>query len=181
MRRRKVSGRPRKTNRSADRRLVLSCKRNRFDSVPKLVVSWKFSTGAVCSVRTAYRRLAEAGIRSYRPLVRIPLTPRHKDIRKRWCQEHSTWTMEQWRKVMWTDESRFTVDFHDGRIRVHRLPGERFAACCVQEHDRYGGGSVLIWAGIWYGGRTALCVVDGTMTGPKYVNQIILPKVFPTV
>ena len=48
--------------------------------------------------------------------------------------------MGQWRKkVILTDESSFTVDFHDGRIRVLRPPGERFAACCVQDHDRYGG------------------------------------------
>ena len=52
-----------------------------------------------------------------------------------------------------TVESRFTLDFHDGRIRVHRLPGERFEACCIKEHDRYGEGSIMLWAGIWYGGR----------------------------
>lgn len=181
MSRRFGSGRPRKTNQAMDRQLVLSCKRNRFDSIPKLTVTWRFSTGAHCSVRTAYRRLAEAGIRSYRPLIGIPLTPRHKSIRKRWCQEHSIWTMDQWRAVMWTDESRFTLDFHDGRIRVHRLPGERFAACCVREHDRYGGGSVLVWGGIWFGGRSSLCIVDGTMTGRKYVNEIVIPHVIPTV
>ena len=179
--RRVGSGRPRKTAAPTDRKLVVSCKRNRFESVPKLTVTWNFGSGANCSVRTAYRRLAEAGICSYRPVVRIPLTPRHMALRKQWSRDHSNWLLEQWRSVMWSDESRFTLDFHDGRIHVHRLRGERFAACCLREHDRYGGGSVMVWGAIWHGGRSFLHVVDGTMTGRKYRDEVILPLVIPTV
>lgn len=80
---------------------------------------------------------------------------------------------------MWSDESRFTLDFNDGRIRVHRLPGERFAECCVKEHDRYGGGSVMIWAAMWFGGRTAAVKISGTLNGERYKN-IIQTIVVPT-
>jgi len=103
--RRVGSGRPRKTTNAANRKLIIACKRNRFVSVPKLTVSWNFGSGVNCSVRTAYRRLAEAGIRSHRPAVRIPLTPRHKNLRKRWCRDQSRRRLEEWRTVMWSDES----------------------------------------------------------------------------
>ena len=82
---------------------------------------------------------------------------------------------------MWTDESRFTLDFHDGRVRVHRMPGERFASCCVLEHDRFGDGSVMVWAGIWHGGRTAAVTIRGTLNAERYKNDIVLPVVIPTV
>ena len=82
---------------------------------------------------------------------------------------------------MWTDESRFTLDFHDGRVRVHRMPGERFASCCVLEHDRFGGGSVMVWAGIWHGGRTAAVTIRGTLNAERYKNDIVLPVVIPIV
>ena len=72
--RRKRSGRPRLTNDSTDRKLIISVKRNRFKSVPRLAVSWKAASGIACSIRTAYRRLAEAGLKSFRPAVRIPLS-----------------------------------------------------------------------------------------------------------
>ena len=166
--RRVGSGRPRKTTNATNRKLIIACKRNRFVPVPKLTVSWNFASGVNCNVRTVYRRLAEAGIRSYRPAVRIPLTPRHKNLRKRWCRDQSRRRLDEWRTVMWSDESRFTLDFHDGRNHVHRLRGERFAPCCLQEHDRYGGGSVLVWAAIWHGRRSPLCIVDGMMTGQKH-------------
>ena len=72
--RKRGSGRPRKTHNRTDRKLVIAAKRNRFTSIPRLTVSWKFASRIDCSVRTAYRRLAEAGLKSYRPAVRIPLS-----------------------------------------------------------------------------------------------------------
>jgi hypothetical protein len=38
-----------------------------------------------------------------------------------------------------SDESRFTLKFADGRIRVWRWPDERFAAACVMPVVRFGG------------------------------------------
>lgn len=44
---------------------------------------------------------------------------------------------------------------NDGRRRFWRQArGERFADCAVVDHDRFGGSSFLVWAGIWTGGRT---------------------------
>ena len=71
--RKKGSGRRRKTTKRIDRKLVIATKRNRFASIPRLTVSWRFASEIDCSVRTAYRRLAEAGLKSYRPTLRIPL------------------------------------------------------------------------------------------------------------
>lgn len=179
--RKEGSGRPRKTSQTTDRKLIVAAKRNRFESTKRLAISWKFASNITCSIRTAYRRLSEAGMKSCSPAIRIPLSPEHKRKRLEWCEEHLNWTSEDWNRVMWTDESRFTLDFHDGRIRVHRMPGERYAECCISEHDRFGGGSVMVWAGIWHGGRTAVVVIKGTLDGKRYLSEILAPVVLPTV
>ena len=80
---------------------------------------------------------------------------------------------------MFSDESRFCLDFHDGRIRVKRLATERFLDDCICEHDRYGGGSVMVWAGIMSSQRTDLVPIQGTLTGERYVQQILTPHVCP--
>ena len=60
------------------------------------------------------------------------------------------------------------------RARVWRMPNERFAPVCVAEHDRFGGGSVMVWAGISAQGKTDLHVIDnGTLTALRYVNEIL--------
>ena len=50
--------------------------------------------------------------------------------------------------MLFTDESRFCLDFTDRRQLVWRMPKERFDDLNVAEHDRYGKGSVMVWAGI---------------------------------
>ena len=50
----------------------------------------------------------------------------------------------------------------------------------LEEHDRYGGGSVMVWAGISAQGKTDLHVIDnGTLTAERYVNEILDVHVRP--
>ena len=55
------------------------------------------------------------------------------------------WTQRDWNRVVFSDESRFTLHFAHGRVRDWRRRGERNAQCCVQEVERFGGGSVMVW------------------------------------
>ena len=80
---------------------------------------------------------------------------------------------------MFTDESRFSIQFNDGRVRVYRRPGERFADVNVRQRHWFGGGSVMVWGGISIHHRTPLYVVDGNLTGIRYLNEIIRPLVLP--
>ena len=68
----------------------------------------------------------------------------------------------------------------DMRVRVWRMRNERFAEVCIAEHDRYGGGSVMVWAGISAQGKTDLHVIDnGTRMAERYVNEILDVHVRP--
>ncbi|GBM92800.1 hypothetical protein AVEN_182817-1 [Araneus ventricosus] len=41
--------------------------------------------------------------------TRVPLlTKRHRQLRLQWAREHRDWTMDEWRRVTWWDESRFS-------------------------------------------------------------------------
>ena len=60
------------------------------------------------------------------------------------------------------------------------MRNERFAEVCIAEHDRYCGGSVMVWAGISAQGKTDLHVIDnGTLTAERYVNEILDVHVRP--
>ncbi|XP_067685266.1 uncharacterized protein [Haliotis asinina] len=77
-------------------------------------------------------------------------------------------------------ESRFCLDFHDGRRRVWRMKNERFANCNVVEHDRFGGGSIMVWGGISLDGSTDLYVIrNGSLNAVRYRDEILDPIVRP--
>ena len=71
--------------------------------------------------------------------------------------------------MLFTDESRFCLDFTDRRQLVMRMPKERFDEVNVVEHDHYGKGSVMVWPGISVQGKTDLYVIEnGTLTALRY-------------
>ena len=70
--------------------------------------------------------------------------------------------------------SQYCLDFTDRRARVWRRPGGRLHADSIAEHDRYGGGSVMVLGGISWDGRTDLCVLHrGTVIAQRYRDDIL--------
>ena len=59
------------------------------------------------------------------------------------------------------------------------MQGDRYADCCVAEHDRFGGGSVMVWSGISITGKTDLHVIAGNLTGIRYREEVLDPIVRP--
>jgi hypothetical protein len=65
------------------------------------------------------------------------------------------------------------------RIHVCRRTGERYAACCIHEINRWGGGSVMVWAGVSYWYKTALHFYDRSLNAQRYRDNMLTPLVAP--
>ncbi|GFU42167.1 transposable element Tc1 transposase [Trichonephila clavipes] len=89
------------------------------------------------------------------------------------------WNVTEWQKVMFSDESRFVWGTDDNRVRVWRRPGERYnSPHTVLRHTARTAG-VMIWEAIAYDSRSTLIVMRGTLTGQRYVDDILRPHVGP--
>ena len=137
--------RERSTNEVQDQFLVVQARRHRFDNATTLCRDFQNATSVRTSTQTIRNRMHDAGLRSRRPAIRDPLTRYHVQIHLAWARDHVTWTQNDWAPVLFTDESRFCVDFTNRRARVWRMPNERFAPVCVAEQDHFGG------AQSWFG------------------------------
>ena len=93
------------------------------------------------------------------------LTEQRKQARRQWVAARGRWNIAQWSEILFSDESRFAMSHANGKARVWRRAGERFADACVMERDRWGGPSVMVWAGITATHRTDLQFVEGNLTG----------------
>ncbi|GFV83859.1 transposable element Tc1 transposase [Trichonephila clavipes] len=97
----------------------------------------------VPSRETIRRRLTEVGLRSRRPLRRLPLTPHHRQCRLDFCRPRATWSVTDWRRVIFSDESRFSLSADDHRTRVWRRTGQRSdPAFIVERHTAISQGAI---------------------------------------
>ena len=87
------------------------------------------------------RRPGEAGLNG-RTTIKKPLLRERKQ-----CQKASDWTIAQWNKVFWTDESKFEIFRSNRKVYVQRRVGKRVAAPCITLTVKHGGCFVMVWEG----------------------------------
>ena len=174
------SGRPRVTTQRQDRRIRLVHLHNRLRTATETAREVIGTHGP----RTVRNRLREFDLRPCRPYVGPNLTPRRRQRRMQWLRAHAPnrFRLADWRRVMFSDESRFSLQRSDRRQRVYRRLGERYSDACIREIDRFGGGgSVMVWGGISHGVKTPLVVIQGNLTAVRYRDQVLMPHVLPLV
>ncbi|GFS76645.1 HTH_Tnp_Tc3_2 domain-containing protein [Trichonephila clavipes] len=157
--RRRGSGRPRNTNDREDR--------------------------AIRRVATSAPTTSLASIQRHLPPSRHPVSSR-ETIRRRltecrldFCRPRATWSVTDWRRVIFSDESRFSLSADDHRTRVWRRTGQRSdPAFIVERHTAISQG-VTVWGAISWDTRSSLVVLQGTLTARRYVDDILTPIVLP--
>ncbi|GFV25943.1 transposable element Tcb2 transposase [Trichonephila clavipes] len=141
--RRPVPGRPRATTPAEDRFLALSARRRRTTTVPQLVADHFQASGRRISATTVRNRLHNAGLYARRPVVCVPLNGRQRRNRLCWAREHVSWTQQQWTSVLFTDESRFTMESDSGASTDLREQRTRYhQSNTVERHSAIGGGGI---------------------------------------
>ncbi|CEP19521.1 hypothetical protein [Parasitella parasitica] len=91
-------------------------------------------------------------------------------IKKKLAWARENWTPEQWRSVIWSEESKFNVNGSHGRIRVIRKEGERFSPDHVHKTMKFVNGFIMIWGCFWAGGLGPIVTMKGSVDQDVYVD-----------
>ncbi|GFV47851.1 transposable element Tc1 transposase [Trichonephila clavipes] len=169
------SGVTRKITRREDRRIVQQALVD--PTVTRSTI--RVDIGIAIAPQTISRHLAEANLKSKRPFRALPLTPEHRQLRLQWCQARSMWNVTDWQKVVVSDESRFVLRTDYNSVRVWRCPGERYNSPHTVLHHTARTAGVMVWGAIAYDSRSTLIVIRGTLTGQRYVDDILRPHTLP--
>lgn len=161
-----------------DRHLVRMALTDRTASSRQLAAQWSTATGVSLCASSIRRRLLQRGLRARVPLYRIPLTQNHRRLRLQWANVRRRWRAD-WQQVVFSDESRFNMWHHDGRIRVRRYAGERNIPECIIERHSGRTPGVMVWGAIAYHGRSQLLRIVGNLNSTRYINEVLQPQVIP--
>lgn len=168
---RKRSGRPRVTNARMDSTIKRIVQRSPRASSSLVRARLPGNDDSKPSTQTIRRRLFGSGLKSYRPAKKPHLSKKNIMDRLAFCRKYSTWSAEQWEKVLFSDESTFT-QFYSFCRHVRRPVGQRFnpryTVATVKQAPK-----VMVWGCVsGAGGRGGLWVMpkNTTINGTVYLN-----------
>lgn len=128
------------------------------------------------SPQTIRNRLHEAGYHAYFQVKKPFISNINQQKRLQWAKDHVSWSVEQWGKVLWSDESPYMFRCNV-RKRVWRLPTERYCKPCIKgtvKQER----KIMIWGCFTAHGVGNLYKVNGIMNKEQY-RQILIRKMVP--
>jgi len=128
-------GRPQVTTARQNRLMVRQHLRNRFTRATETARQTVGTHQRPISADTVCHRLLASNLRCYRPAREPVLTPRHRQERLQWALQRQNWRNQQWRNVIFSDESRYCISTADGRTRLWRRRGERYNDNCMMERN----------------------------------------------
>ncbi|GFX41009.1 transposable element Tcb2 transposase [Trichonephila clavipes] len=147
----------------------LKCGRNQLEVSEELGIA----QSVISRLWQRFQDDGRIGLYTHRPVRCVPRTATHCRLRLFWSREHALWTPQQWSCVLFSDESRFSLQSDSRRTLIWRAPGSRYHQENTIERHRYGGARWLVSGEIILGSRTDLHVQSVTMTGHIYRDVVL--------
>jgi len=165
----KPAGRPKSTTKRLDDSIILSAKKSPRKS-SKAIQAGLPNDSILPSQRTIRRRLFNAKLRSYKPAKKPKLSAKNIADRLTFCKKYQGWSAEQWKHVMFSDETQVS-QFYAFCRHIRRPPNKR-------DCNRYiiptvkNAAKIMVWGAICAKGRCGLWFMpEGTsINGAVYLN-----------
>lgn len=166
----KLYGRPRKLGVRDERKLVRWLATGSCRSAVEASRRIEHEEGIKISVSSVNNALIRNGlngrVRRKKPLLR----KKHRQRRYAFALKYRQWNMDQWKHVVWSDESKFNVFASDGRQYCWRRVGDQLRDHHTQPTVKHGGGSIMVWRCITWEGVGHLCRINNGLDAELYRN-----------
>jgi len=166
---RKRSGRPRVTSPLTERKIRRSSVANPTWSAKTIAIE----TRTRASVRTVRRRLlVDFNLASRSPAKKSLLSAKNIRDRIQFCKKYKNWTKEQWKNVLFSDESTFSQ--YTSYVRHVRRPvNQRYNMRYVVPTVKHAP-TTMIWGSFGARGRGGIWFMpkNTTINGPVYLDVL---------
>jgi transposase len=125
----KHTGRPKEITLTTEQRLLESVKLDRSGREKSSEVL-AYECGI--SRSSALRILHKYGLSNVKPTRKPGLNAVQRAARLAFCLDHADWSLEDWKRVIWSDETSVILGQRRGAIRLWRESGEAYEHTCIR-------------------------------------------------
>ena len=117
------------------------------------------------SYSSALRILHKHGLSNVKPTRKPGLNSQQRAARLAFCLEHQHWTLEDWKRVIWSDETSVILGQRRGTVRVWRNTGEAYDRSVIRH--RWKGFSEFMFWGCFSWDKKGPCHIWTTETAAE--------------
>ncbi|KAJ1302390.1 hypothetical protein OPQ81_002708 [Rhizoctonia solani] len=122
------------------------------------------------SGHTVHWQVRKEGIVPFVKPSKPALTSDHIKARLAFAKAHQFWTVEDWKHVQWSDETKINRFGSDGLHYAYKRVGQEPQPHQINQTHKHGGGHIMVWACIGWHGPGYMCKIDGNLNKELYVE-----------
>jgi transposase len=165
-----IGGWPAKLTAVNKRWMVRNIMSGQTDNATQLTQKLRNNAQLDVSTETVRRALKESGLKAAVKPKKPRLLPRHKKARFDFAIRYQHWTINDWKRIVWSDETKINRLGCDGREWIWKKPNSMLTAQHVKGTVKFGGGSLFIWGCITAQGTGYATRIDGGMDAELYTK-----------
>lgn len=132
------------------------------------------------SPNTVRKAIRDVGLLAKKKVPKPKLTKKHIRYRKKFVDKYKDWTVDDYKRIVWSDETKINRFNSDGLQWVYVDANNNQIADRVQPKTKFGGGGIMVWGCMTWAGVGKLTKIDGTMNALQY-TQILESSLMPTL
>ena len=158
------SGKPKCTTPQLQGRLIkITSLRNRRATAGNIQALVNATEEKTIRKTTVRRRLAAFGLKGRVAVSKPLLHSKNKRKRLVWAKRYKNYSIEEWKTVLFVDESKFKIHGNNRRIYVRSRRGERLSSQCIKPTVKHGGGNIQVWGCFSFNGVGDLYRIKGNL------------------
>ncbi|KAJ1301371.1 hypothetical protein OPQ81_008636 [Rhizoctonia solani] len=114
--------------------------------------------------------LHQSGLKAVKKVKKPKLTRAHIKARLEFAKAHKDWTVEDWKHVLWSDETKINCLWSDGVHWAWARPGEGLSDQLIVPTANFGGGSLMFWGCMGWNGTGHGTKIDSRLNKELYVE-----------
>jgi transposase len=163
-------GRPKKISQTQCRNVVRAITSGRIDTAVDASKMLRDDFDVSVSPQTVRNTLKECDLTPAKKVKKPLLTKRHRRLRLEFARRYENWTVDDWKNVIFSDETKVNRVGSDGKKWVWKKPGSPLRDNHIQSTLKHGGGSMMVWGCFSARGVGDLVLIEGILNADLYVD-----------